>query len=277
MKYPIYSIPLLLILSGTIAGCTSKSLYSDHTISFASISESKTYSLIGSAESFDREDNLLFVDSVSLLIPTFAGKSDVRPLQDSIFKTAFDSTAVDHRGLINSYFNKVNMELGFATESEDTIVNYIQADGFEVIRGTIINLSPRLMTYCITNENMMPLAAHGMQTKRYINYDIDKAAVINLTDLFTNEGITVLPELIAHRAADRVSVFGPTDVNGLPSNGNFFISPAGEIVFAYQPYEIASYAQGFINIAFFPYELINYMTPQAITLFGLRDIAGSTD
>ena len=277
MKSPTYIIPLLLILAGSIAGCTSKSLYSDHSLSFATISESKTYSLIGSAESFDREDNLIFVDSVSLLIPTFVGKSDVRSLQDSIFKAAFDSTAVDHRSLINEYFNKVNRELGFASETEDTAIDYIQADGFEVILGTIINLTPNLMVFCITNENMMPLAAHGMQTKRYINYDIEKASVINLTDLFTNEGIAALPELIAKRATDRVSAFGPTDVNGLPSNGNYFISPAGEIVFAYQPYEIASYAQGFINIAFFPYELIDYMTPQAITLFGLRDISGSAD
>ncbi|MDE6702366.1 MAG: RsiV family protein [Muribaculaceae bacterium] len=273
MKSSTYSISLLLILAGSIAGCTSKSLYSDHTISFATISESKTYSLIGSAESFGCEDNLLFVDSVSLLIPTFAGKSDIRPLQDSIFKAAFDSTDVDHRSLIDGYFNKVNMELGFAIETEDTLINYIQADGFEVIRGSIINLTPRLMVYCITNENMMPLAAHGMQTKRYINYDIDRAMVINLTDLFTDGGIAALPRLIAERAADRVSLFGPTEVNGLPSNSNFFISPAGEIVFAYQPYEIASYAQGFINVAFFPYELINYMTQEAIIFFGLTDIA----
>lgn len=265
---------LLLIIIGTaFAACTTKSVYNNQAISFATISKSNTYTLPGSGESVDRDEDLLFVDSVSLLIPTYSGKSDVKPLQDSIFKAAFDSTAVDHRALIDAYFSKVNKDLGYNVVQKDTAITYGQADGYEIIRGNVINLTPQLMVYCVTNEYMMPLAAHGMQTKYYINYAIDIAKVINLSDVFTPDGLKSLPEMIAARASDKVAIFGPTEVSGLPSNGNFFISPEGEIVFAYQPYEIASYAQGFINIAFHPYELIKYMKPEAITFFGLSDIA----
>lgn len=266
---------LLLGMITILSACTTKSAY-DTPISLAGFSLSKTYSLQNSAESFDREEDLIFVDSISMLIPTLIGSNDLKPLQDSIFKAAFDSTAIDHQALAKAYFSKINGELGFISVEDKEKVNYIQADGFNVVRGTVINLTPRLMVYCVANETMMPLAAHGMQLRTYINYNIENASIISLTDIFTEEGLTKLPEAIAKRADDRVTVFGPTEVEGLPHNGNFFISSAGEIVFAYQPYEIASYAQGFINIAFYPYELISYMTPFGIQFFCLNDLADSS-
>lgn len=119
---------------------------------------------------------------------------------------------------------------------------------------------------------MMPRAAHGMTVKHYINYLTDSGKIITLNDIFTPAGIADLPAIIAKRAADRVAILGPTEVDSLPANGNFYISPSREIVFSYQPYEVASFAQGFINIAFYPYELVSYMTPEAIKYFGLTDM-----
>ena len=37
---------------------------------------------------------------------------------------------------------------------------------------------------------------------------------------------------------------GSTDITEIPCGGNFYLTPDGEIVFSYQPYEVASYAQG---------------------------------
>ena len=266
---------LMLGLITALSACTTKSAY-DTPISLAAFSLSKTYTLQNSAKSFDREEDLVFVDSVSMIIPTLIGANDLKPLQDSIFKTAFDSTAIDHQSLAKAYFSKINSELGFVPVERKENVNYIQADGFNVIRGSVINLTPRILVYCVANETMMPLAAHGMQLRTYINYNIENNSIISLKDIFTDDGITKLPEALAKRAEDRVTVFGPTEVEGLPHNGNFFISPTGEIVFTYQPYEIASYAQGFINIAFYPYELISYMTPFGIQFFRLNDLADAS-
>ena len=271
---------ILFILSGITAmltSCTTKSSYETHPLSFATISAGKTYRLKGSAKALDHRDDLIFVDSVSLLMPSLVENKDVRYIQDAILKAAFDSTAVDHASLIEDYFEKNAREIGFEAVPSDSSLNYIQADGYEMIRGYVINLTPGLMVYCVSNYNMMPIAAHGMQTRSYINYSIDTNKVISLSDLFTPEGLSALPSLIAKRAEDNVAVNGPTEITALPANGNFYLSPAGEIVFAYQPYEVASYAQGFINIAFYPYELINYLTPSAVSYFGLSDIAISSN
>jgi hypothetical protein len=67
-------------------------------------------------------------------------------------------------------------------------------------------------------------------------------------------------------------IIGATSVSELPADGNFYISSEGEIVFSYQPYEIASFAQGTINIPFYAYELIDYMSAEGIELFNLEDL-----
>jgi hypothetical protein len=64
---------------------------------------------------------------------------------------------------------------------------------------------------------------------------------------------------------------GNTNVTELPADNNFFISSEDEIVFSYQIYEISS-SQDPINISFYPYELVDYMTEQAIDMFALRDL-----
>lgn len=270
--HQIFSIPLFALLAVAQA-CSTKSETQNLTVSFSTLTGSKTYSLTSSAEAFGIDDDLQFVDSVSLLLPSYIGKNDIRPLQDSIFNAAFDTTAIDYNALLKAHFSNNIAQLGYEASLSDTPIDYTHAASFNVVKGFISGLTPQLLTYCVTIESMMPLAAHGMRTRAYINYNIDDAVVLTLRDLFTPEGMTALPALIAKRASDQEHIIGPTDVDALPDNGNFYISQSGQIVFAYQPYEIASYAQGFIDIAFFPYELISYFTPFAIDMFGLNDIA----
>ena len=119
---------------------------------------------------------------------------------------------------------------------------------------------------------MEPRAAHGMSTRNYINYLISDNMIVALSDIFSDSGLKDLPALIARRAIEQEATFGPTEISSLPANDNFYISADGEIVFAYQPYEIASYAQGFINVPFFPYELAEHMTPAGLAIFGLDSI-----
>ncbi len=262
------------IIFGTVAldSCTAKSSYDDKTISFATLSHGSTYRLSGSADVFETDSDLVFVDSVSMIMPTLIGNLDLSQLQDSIMQAAFDSTGVDHLAIIDAYFKKVNTESGFTPEESHEHSDILEADGFEYVSGAVVNLSPRLLVYCITSESMIPHAAHGMTIKRYINYLVEDGSVLTLDKLFTSDGLSKLPETIARRAEEKAILFGPTDINALPDRSNFYLSSTGEIVFVYQPYEVASYAQGFINVAFYPYELVEYMTPDAVNLFGLTDL-----
>lgn len=256
------------------SACNQNSSYDDKTISFAQMTQSRGYILEGSAKDYQTEKDLTFLDSASLIVPTLIGNKDIRVLQDSIFSIAFDTIGVDHKVLAEAYFDKVAADNGYKAVAKDNDSITIDiCDGFNVVSGAVNTLTPDMLVYCVTNESYAPRAAHGITTKRYVNYSISDGNIITLGDIFTPQGLKDLPEAIARRATDLASVFGPTEVTALPSGGNFYISPAGEIVFVYQQYEVASFAQGIISIPFYPYELASYMTAGGLHIFGLQQFA----
>lgn len=259
----------------TVGSCTRQSVYTDTNISFAELSQSSYYILTDSFAEIESDREMMFLDSVSMVIPTLIGRNDISPLQDSIFKTAFDSIGTDYQAVIKSYFRKAADESGYTPHLTDKKVTFAQTDGCEIVTGKVVNLSSEWFIYCVSHESMVPKAAHGMRIKEYINYRINDGHIITLADIFTNEGLDELPKLIAERADNNRTLYGPTEIASLPANNNFYISSEEEIVFSYQPYEVASYAQGFINIAFYPYELVSYMTPQAIAMFKLSDLTSA--
>lgn len=268
---PILAITILAAIAAS--SCVNQSTYDDKSISFTELKQSKSFQLENTAEDYGIDRDLIYFDSVSILVPTLIGNHDVRPLQDSIFKMALDTTGIEHQALLDKYFEKTISDIGFtAKEIDSDTVNISIADGFEIINGAVINLNSQLLVYCITNESYAPHAAHGMTVKKYVNYRNDTGKILTLNDIFSPSGIKELPSLISSRANDLSAIFGPTEVSALPAGNNFYISPAGEIVFAYQPYEIASFAQGFINVPFYPYELIDHMTAEGLELFNLQDL-----
>lgn len=270
------------ILHSTIAAaavvlfcrCAGTSSYEDKTISFSQLTVSRSYSLEDSATDFQSDKDLTLLDSASMLIPDVVCNKDVRALQDSIFSIAFDSIGADHRKIALDYFDKTASELNYkAIESSDDSISIVACDGFTVISGTVNSLTPEMLVYCVTCDSYMPRAAHGISTRRYVNYSIGAGKVITLTDIFTPEGLKELPGTIADRARDLSAVFGPTEVTAIPAGGNFYISTSGEIVFVYQQYEVASFAQGIISVPFYPYELSSFMTAGGLRMFGLDQFA----
>lgn len=268
----IFTFIPLSVAALMVGSCSRQSVYTDTTISFAELSQSSYYILTDSFAEIESDREMMFLDSVSMVIPTLIGRNDIRPLQDSIFQTAFDTVGVDYHAVIKSYFRKAADESGYAASPTDKIISLSRADGCEIVKGYVVNLSSEWFVYCVSHESMVPRAAHGMRINEYINYRINDGHVITLSDLFTEEGLAQIPAMIAERADNNASLYGPTEITALPANGNFYISADQEIVFSYQPYEVAPYAQGFIDIPFYPYELVSYMTPQAILMFKLSDL-----
>ena len=76
--------------------------------------------------------------------------------------------------------------------------------------------------------------------------------------------------MLRQRATQLAPAIGPTDIQSLPSMGNFYISLDDALVFVYQPYEVASYAQGSIAISFYPYQLTELLTPLGLKIFHLE-------
>lgn len=256
-----------------ISSCKDQSSADNSSIEFSNISFQQNYRLEGSASTFATDSDVVFCDSVNIMMPSMIYNHDISILTDSIMRLAFDTTGVDHLAIINDYSKETAATFGFPVkELNIRYTSLTQPNSYRLITGTVVYMTPEWLSYCVAMDSYQAGAAHGMTTKYYINYLPKENKIVTLNDIFSPEGLKELPEVISKEANSIVEIIGPTDIDSLPSYDNFFISAAGELVFVYQPYDVASYAQGFIQISFYPYELSDYMSDYGLTLFNLQDL-----
>ncbi len=269
----------LLFASGMIAAiafasCSADRKADNDTVTFKKIEATKAYSLKGSAVDFETPADQSYGLQVQLLMPENMFGKDIAALRDSILDAAFDTTGTDLNTMIERTAAKISRENGYTladTVLPDSVVRdtprfTARFNGFYSIEGDVETLSASILSYAVTVSYYMPSAAHGMYNIRYINYDLTAGKVLTLADVFTAEGIAALPEIIRDYAVRMEASIGSTDITEIPCGGNFYLTPDGEIVFSYQPYEVASYAQGEIQIPIPAYILSQYLTPAALSL-----------
>lgn len=247
-----------LLLAAT--ACNNAGLSSDDTVAFKAVTSEKTYRLAGTAKDYETENDLNFQCKASLQLPIALMGKDVKTLNRAIFKTAFDTTGTDTQALMFDNFKSVMTEGSFTPA--DTTADPEFTDGFYILTGTLANLDEKHLSYSVQKSVEYPRMAHPMYSTIYINYDIDKGEIIELTDLFTPEGLKALPAILKEKAKEMSDYFGPTNIEALPSDNNFYISANnGDLVFSYGIYEVASYAQGEIEVPVPPYFVAEYLTP----------------
>lgn len=274
MKYSARTAIAVGVVAIMAAASCSTDEKPDDTLSFKKIETTKSYRLIGSSADFDSEADQSFGCQVQLLLPSDLFGKSVAELNDSIMSAAFDTTGTDITAIMDKAMASRAREAGYAitdTVLPDSVVKEMpkylsRFDGFFSVDGDIESMSTRILSYAVTQSYYMPSAAHGMYTIRYINCDLATGKVIRLDELFTAEGIEALPEVIRDYAGKMKDTIGKTDITALPADNNYYLTPDGTIVFAYQPYEVASYAQGEIQIPIPAYILSQYLTPAAQNL-----------
>ncbi|MCX7833785.1 MAG: DUF3298 and DUF4163 domain-containing protein [Ignavibacteria bacterium] len=134
------------------------------------------------------------------------------------------------------------------------------------VRGKVENYTPKILCYSISNVNFLG-GAHPNTMFRYINFDRKTGKVISLNDIFTvgfeSKLNTILDRVIRQNymlkpeddLRDKVGLFE----NKIEFNNNFAITKHG-IKFYYNPYEIAPYSVGFIELIV-PYSALEEILP----------------
>lgn len=246
------AIIALLSLAGIYTSCKN-SPEDNTTIAFSTLKAGAAYRLENSAKDFDRDSDLIYFDSAAIVMPTVIYNQDITALQDSILSIAFDTICTDHVEAMESFFGTAAGESGYtATEVPATPNEQFTADGITLIYGNVFSLSPKLLTYRVSNYTYGAGSANGVSINRYLTYYIPDHSIIGLDYIFTPEGLVELPGVIAAKARSMKSNIGSTDVKALPVDGDFYIDLFDNIVFVYQPSEVASYSQGEIAIPFYP-------------------------
>lgn len=254
-----------------IASCSNESKPSAHnTIEFTEITSSVRYKLDETAKLFNTDEDIMFRDSVDILFPDKLLGKPTDALRDSILVNAFDTIASPDEAIKAFFHNGVN-ELGYSFSVAPDSIPGNDIDGLGILNGYVFNMNSRILTYCISRYTYYPGAAHGITNTSYITYLLKEGRVLTLRQLFTPEGLQALPAIIDARAKQLKAAIGPTDkITSLPSNDNYYINVNDAITFVYQPYEVASYAQGSIQISFYPTELTEYLSPEALEYFQLN-------
>ncbi|MDR0377191.1 MAG: RsiV family protein [Spirochaetaceae bacterium] len=136
----------------------------------------------------------------------------------------------------------------------------------ETIEGaeTGLERAPAGLTRCLTVSRVRDYyqgGAHGMREKRYFLFDTAAMRRLALEDIIPTAAYTALGRLLAAKLRDFAGI--PEDAS-LRQGGfftehpeipeNFFLTPAG-LGFHWDPYEIAPYVMGFIEIVI-PYDEI---------------------
>ena len=259
----------LAAIVAALPACNKTVENADDTIEFKTLTSSKVYRLEGTAKVFMSDSDICFQDSANLVFPTKIRGRDITALQDSIVRLAFDTVGAVNPAM-DAYFAKTVAEQGYPYKEVPDSTPRTDYDGSTIIDGEVYSMSAEMLTYRISNYSYMPGAAHGLTIQNYLTYSIRMGKMVSLADLFTPEGLAKLPDMLRTRAKQLEAAIGPTDITALPSGNNFFISLDGSIVFVYQPYEVASYAQGAIAISFYPYQLTELLSDEGMKLFHLN-------
>lgn len=269
------SVGLCAILAGALAqSCTKteEAARRENDIVFDHFAIEQAYTLENSSTDYETDSDLTMGCRANLFIPVKFMGHDMTAFRDSVLKMAFDTVAADPAQAAETCFRRTGSEIGYPLkpiaideQEADSLANTIESlnnfDGFAEIQGRIAAMTPEYVSYAVTSSAYYPRAAHGMYGTFYIVYSAKADKMVSLSDFFTSDGLAALPKMLRKRAQAMRSYIGATNLTAIPGGGNYYINADGNLVFVYQPYEIASYAQGEISIDLEPYMVSDYLTP----------------
>lgn len=278
MKSKIFTIALAASAAAALSlpSC-NPSPASDTTgdlISFRNIEFAAAYTYVNSASSYDADSDVVVACKAELLMPVNVLRADISSLQDSILRQAFvipEATIANVDSCAEAFFHTRCSEDGFELNARvihpDSIDDfYTRYNGYVTVDINPVTLTENVLAMQTIRGQYEPYAAHGMYSIWYVNYDIKRGRIISLSDILTPDGIAALPKILKRQARAMSTYLGPMQLDGLPADNNFYINARNELVFAYQPYEIASFSQGEIRIPIPAYRLSEYLTPEGLSL-----------
>lgn len=253
----LYTISLATIacLALSLGACRKADNYVDNSVAFNRVQYRQAYILKGSANDYGHEGDLTYGTEVDMLMPTALYGHDVNTLTDTIMNRTFGKFGEAHLDIIKESMRAQAASLEYAladTVLPDSLTanyNFLSCvDGFSAVQGDVETLTPSVLSIALTISAYQPAAAHGNYGTLYVNYDLENGQIIELTDIISSDALPAVLDRVKDIARTMSAVTGPTDIDALPAGDNFYITASNEIVFSYQPYEVASYAQGEIQI-----------------------------
>lgn len=149
-----------------------------------------------------------------------------------------------------------------------TEANNAMRHSAEYVTSTVSLLTPNILVIDIYREDYAYAAAHGMQTLRSLNYSIAGHLLLDKANAFKPGSKAKILSLINEAARQRYPEEGTLFPEPISSFDDFKVTE-NDIVFIYQPYDVAPYSSGIIEVPVSQYDLYSTLSPTAMDALGL--------
>lgn len=211
--------------------------------------------------------------SSSVLWPEKLGMNDIKVLQDSLLAIAFNyPEATSVREALEHFLTDTE-----SMPEADAIarVDSVPSDSltyFNNLDVSVIELEESFITYSVESSVYMG-GAHPISSIYPFTYDLTQGKILTFENIFKPD---VKPETILPFIKQSIAYDNNVRVNNLEQAG-LFSSDFTDIglpyikddalYFHYNPYLIAPYSSGMIDVAVYPYDIKDYLRPEVMALF----------
>lgn len=270
LKLTIYSAATLLV-TVIMTGCSrygdnrNAVLINNFAIDETIKSASRSYIQVN-----DGNDTIYAMVSTSVMWPEKLGDHSLSTLQDTIKARMFPgitgSRSID--SAITCFVSNTDVFEAGRFTPVDSIGQSLAAEmaWYLETNGKIIDMNDRMVTYQI-NSMSYTGGAHPNSMSQPFTYDLKRGVVLTASNMFVKDSETALLAQIKEALAAQMN----TTVEKLDEAGIFvdqltFLGMPyimeDAIVFHYNPYDIAPYAAGAIDVNIWATEIEQYLTPE---------------
>lgn len=207
--------------------------------------------------------------TASILWPEVISDKDIKPLQDSIMHVAFPGNADGNpRSAIREFVTDVaayqlgNME---KCDKVKKVSENVRSYSSEV-SGRLVEVNRQSCTYLLSFSEYMG-GAHPNHASVVMSYDFATGKCVDYDYLF-KPGVDaelqtlIMESLAANMAVSIKDLDSELLVKPLPVSKDVYVLN-GMLVFHYNPYDILPYSYGTIDVDVAPYQVKDYLTPEA--------------
>lgn len=259
----IIPIATVAIAAVTLKSCGNKT--NEETIEFETRVDSVGYM---TPDYFG--DTVYTASKYSVVWPEKIGQQDFDALRDSLLALTFGSGKYDDFDDAAKAFMLAG--INELKQDGDSLIRYQQVSydaafdaanrNFTTISTDVTLLTPKVLVIQAYNYQYYYGQAHGMNTMRYLNYSLVDHKLLDSSNMFKSGNETAILDLINASAKEHYPEEGALSPDPIAYFDEFQITE-NDVVFIYQPYDVAPYSTGVVRVPVSKFDLYRFFTPVA--------------
>ena len=226
---------------------------------------------IGYMMPFIDNDTVFAAAKYSVVWPERIGRDDLGAMRDSLLAYTFgqpdakDFSDAARRFMLDGVYSmREEADSAFThIKVPYDIANNADNKNFAYVVSEVTLLTPNILVIKIDNYQYSYGSAHGMQSERFMNYSIADSKMLTADNIFKPGNEQAILDLINAQAKVSYPEEGALFAEPIKSLGSVQLE-ADNVVFIYQPYDVAPYSTGIVRIPVNRYDLQRFLSPETV-------------